>query len=174
MRRGKTKEEQVDLFNAKFSAPVVTYISEDDFRCEYCSALTRKPKILHFHPKGKGDPIAGHHTQHNNHRGKLAEIEAWCEARKQHVIRDGSGALTQGSLQGFFRPAAPTPQLHATKLSETVRKHSELGAGRLHTTARLGNIRKVNRSAAATEWWSASGQLFEGQEIHPALRRKEG
>jgi hypothetical protein len=50
MRRGKTKkEEQVDRFNAQSSAPVVTYISEDDFRCEYCSALTRKPKILHFH-----------------------------------------------------------------------------------------------------------------------------
>jgi hypothetical protein len=101
MRRGKTKkEEQVDRFNAIFSAPVVTYISQDEFRCEYCSALARKPKKLRFHPSGKGDPIAVHHTQHNNHRGKLAEIKEWCEARKQHVIRDGSGALTQGTLQG--------------------------------------------------------------------------
>jgi hypothetical protein len=120
MRRGKTKkEEQVDRVDANFSAPVVTYLSQDEFRCEYCSALARKPKKLRFHPSGKGDPIAGHHTQHNNHRGKLAEIREWCEARKQHAIRDGSGALTQGSLQGFSRPAAPTPQLHATKLSET-------------------------------------------------------
>jgi hypothetical protein len=101
MRRGKTKkEEQVDRFNAIFSAPVVTYISQDEFRCEYCSALARKPKKLRFHSSGKGDPIAVHHTQHNNHRGKLAEIKEWCEARKQHVIRDGSGALTQGTLQG--------------------------------------------------------------------------
>ena len=101
MRRGKTKkEEQVDRFNAIFSAPVVTYISQDAFRCEYCSALARKPKKLRFHPSGKGDPIAVHHTQHNNHRGKLAEIKEWCEARKQHVIRDGSRALTQGTLQG--------------------------------------------------------------------------
>ena len=120
MRRGKTKkEEQVDRFNAQSSAPVVTYISEDEFRCEYCSALTRKPKILHFHPSGKGDPIAGHHTQHNNHRGKVDLIKAWCEACKQHRIRDKSGALKQGTLQGFLRPVAPTPQPHATKLSET-------------------------------------------------------
>jgi hypothetical protein len=72
-------------------------------------------------------------------------------SREEHPSR----CLTQGTLQGFFRPAAPTPQLPATKLSETetVRVHSELGAGRLHTAARLGNIRKLNlnRSAAATE-----------------------
>ena len=45
MRRGKAKkEEQVDRFNANFSAPVVTYINE--FRCEYCSPLARKPNKL--------------------------------------------------------------------------------------------------------------------------------
>ena len=53
VRRGKTnKEAQVDRFNSAFPAPVVKYISETQFLCEYCSELDGKPKMLNLHPRG--------------------------------------------------------------------------------------------------------------------------
>jgi hypothetical protein len=94
-----------------------------------------------------------------------SEIAASVSAPETH-------SKTAAEAEAEARPKGGKKRVRAT--IAPVRVHSEPGAGRLHSTARMGNIRKVNRSAAATEWWSASGQPFEGQEIHPALRRKEG
>ena len=113
------KELQVNAFNRRFPAPVVTYIDSKTWRCEYCSDLGNKPVIRAFHALGRGNPVDLHHKLDKNHKGKDTEIKAWCESRNRHVIRPSPDSLGQATLARFFQPAAATEPLLATKQSDT-------------------------------------------------------
>jgi hypothetical protein len=60
-----------------------------------------------------------HHKLDKHHKGKHAEINAWCESRNRHVIRSSPDSLGQATLARFFPPAAATAPLLATKQSDT-------------------------------------------------------
>jgi hypothetical protein len=60
-----------------------------------------------------------HHKLDKHHKGKHAEINAWCESRNRHVIRSSPDSLGQATLARFFAPAAATEPLLATKQSDT-------------------------------------------------------
>jgi hypothetical protein len=108
------KELQVNAFNRRFSAPLGTFDDTTTWRCEYCLDLCNKLVIRFFHALGRGNPVDLHHKLDKNHKGKDAEIAAWCESRKRNVIRSSRDSLGQATLARFFEPAAATEPLLAT------------------------------------------------------------